>query len=131
MLKLRKKFKTYSINCSAIKMGTNWNISIYGGDIPHIGAVAIGIPRLSLEDKNKISSSVSLITVTGHKEDIIVQNAAKIISSKINNTVVVCCGIHIENITFEEIQDLNTVLDELIYELIYKITEKSAITTYQ
>lgn len=102
MLQLTKKFKTHNINCSAIKMGTNWNISIYGGDIPHIGAVAIGIPRLSLEDKNKISSSVSVITVTGHKEDAIVQSAAKIISSKLNTTVVVCCGIHIKDITFEE-----------------------------
>lgn len=121
MLQLTKKFKTHNISCSAIKMGTNWNISIYGGDISHIGAVAIGIPRLSLEDKNKISSSVSVITVTGHKEDSIVQNAAKIISSKLNTTVVVCCGIHIKNITFEDIQDLNTVIDELISEFISNI----------
>lgn len=128
MLKLTKKFKTHNITCLAIKMGVDWNISVYGGDVPHIGAVALGIPRLSLSDKNKISSSVSLITVTGHKEDTIVQNIAKNVCSKINSTVVVCCGIHIENITFDEIKGLNNVIDELIDELISKITTKSAIT---
>lgn len=128
MIILSKNFKTHIITCTAIKMGTDWSISIYGGDVPHIGAVALGVPRLSLSDKNKVSSSVSLITVTGHKEDTIVQNTAKNVCSKINSTVVVSCGVHIKNITFEEIQDLNNVIDNLINELICKITEKSTIT---
>ena len=122
MINLTKKFKTYDINCSAVKMGNDWNISIYGGDIPHIGALALGIPRPSLEDNNKISSSVSVLTITGHKEDVIVQNAAKILSSTLNSTVIVSCGIHIDNITFDDIQDLNILIDDLINELIYKIS---------
>lgn len=122
MLSLSKKFKTYDINCSAIKMGNDWNISIYGGDIPHIGAVALGIPRPSLEDKNKISSSVSILTITGHKEDVIVQKVAKVLSSTLNSTVVVSCGIHINDITFDDIQNLNLVIDNLVNELISKIS---------
>ena len=122
MINLTKKFKTYDINCSAIKMGKDWNISIYGGDIPHIGALALGIPRPSLEDSNKISSSVSVLTITGHKEDVIVQKTAKILSSTLNSTVIVGCGIHIDNITFQDIQSLNVLIDDLINELIYKIS---------
>ncbi|MDV4151132.1 hypothetical protein R0131_09800 [Clostridium sp. AL.422] len=121
MLTLTKKFKTHNINCSAVKMGNDWNISIYGGDIPHIGAIALGIPRPSLEDKNKISSSVSVLTITGHKEDVIVQKVAKVLSSALNSTIVVSCGIHFNNITFDDIQDLNVFIDNLIDELIYKI----------
>lgn len=118
MLQLSKKFKNYDINCSAIKMGNDFTISIYGGDIPHIGAVALGIPRPSLQDINKISSSVSLLTITGHKEDIIAQNCAKKLSSKLNSTIVVSCGIHIKDITFEDIQGLNSTVDDLINDLI-------------
>ena len=122
MLTLTKKFKTYNITCSAVKMGNDWNISIYGGDIPHIGALALGIPRPSLEDKNKISSSVSVLTITGHKEDVIVQKIAKILSSTLNSTVVISCGIHIDNITFNDIGNLNSLIDNLVDELISKIS---------
>ncbi len=122
MLTLTKKFKTYDINCSAIKMGKDWNISIYGGDIPHIGAIALGIPRPSLENNNKISSSVSVLTITGHKEDIIVQKVAKVLSSTLNSTVVISCGIHIDNITFNDIGNLNSLIDNLVDELISKIS---------
>lgn len=122
MLTLTKKFKNHNINCSAVEMGNDWNISIYGGDIPHIGALALGIPRPSLEDKNKISSSVSVLTITGHKEDAIVQKIAKVLSSTLNSTVVVSCGIHINNITFSDIQDLNLFIDNLVDELICKIS---------
>ena len=127
MINLVKNFNRHSINCCAIKMGNDWNISIFGGDISHIGAVAIGIPRPSLEDKNKISSSVSLITVTGHKEDVIVQKCAKELSSKINSTVVVCCGIHIDNITFDEIIALGNIVDEIIHELVLEINKNATL----
>lgn len=122
MLTFTKKFKTYDINCSAIKMGNDWNISIYGGDIPHIGALALGIPRPSLKDKNKISSSVSVLTITGHEEDVIVQKLAKILASTLNCTVVVSCGIHIKDITFDDIQALTLFISNLIDELISKIS---------
>ena len=122
MITLNQKFKTYDITCSAIKMGKDLNISIYGGDTPHIGALALGIPRPSLEDKNKISSSVSVLTITGHKEDVIVQKVAKVLSSSLNRTVVVSCGIHIDNITFNDIENLNLLIDSLVDELISKLS---------
>lgn len=121
MINLNKKFKTHTIICSAIQMGNDWNISIYGGDKPHIGAIALGIPRPSLQDENKISSSVSILTITGHKEDVIVQKSAKILASTLNSTVVVSCGIHIDDISFNDIQDLDLFISNLIDELISKI----------
>ena len=121
MITLTKNFKTHVINCSATQMGKDLNVSIYGGELPHIGAVALGIPRASLENENKISSSVSVLTITGHKEDVIVQKSAKILSSTLNCTVVVSCGIHIDNITFDDIQGLNLIVFDLVNELISKI----------
>ena len=121
MITLTKEFNNLPINCTVVKMGKDLNISIYGGHKPHIGAVALGIPRPSLEDKEKISSSVSVLTITGHKEDVIVQKCAKILASSLNSTVVVSCGIHIKDITFDDIQNLNSVISELISEIISSI----------
>ena len=106
MLHISEKFKNHEINCK-----------IYGGDIPHIGAVAVGIPVALPHDINKLTSSSSLITVPGHKEDEIVNKSAKLLAKQLNTTVVVSCGIHIKNITFDEINILNNIIDNLITKL--------------
>ena len=114
MLYISEKFKNHEINCKAINIGNDWNIIIYGGDIPHIGAVAVGIPVTLPHDINKLTSSSSLITVPGHKEDEIANKSAKLLAKQLNKRVVVSCGIHIKNITFDEINILNTIIDNLI-----------------
>lgn len=119
---ITKDFNNHKINCHITKMGKDLNISIYGGEKPHIGAIALGIPRPSLDDKTKISSSVSVLTITGHKEDLIVQSTAKKLAKALNTTVVVACGIHIDNITYEEIKTLDNVIDSLINELIITLS---------
>lgn len=117
MLHISEKFKNHEINCTATNIGNDWNITIYGGDIPHIGAVAVGIPVTLAHDINKLTSSSSLITVPGHKEDEIVNKSAKLLAKQLNATVVVSCGIHIKNITFDEINILNNIIDNLITKL--------------
>jgi len=61
-------------------IGRDILVSIYGGSKPHIGAVALSIPRKSLKDKDRTSSSTSVFTVTGHKDDEI----AKAVAEKID-----------------------------------------------
>lgn len=117
MLHISEKFKNHDINCKAINIGNDWNITIYGGDIPHIGAVAVGIPIDLPHNINKLTSSSSLITVPGHKEDEIVNKSAKLLAKQLNTTVVVSCGIHIKNITFDEINILNNIIYNLINKL--------------
>jgi hypothetical protein len=73
-------------------------ISFWGGDRPHIGAVAVAQPRPSLRDKDKISATASVFCFLGHKEDLIVKAAGERISSAINANVVVTAGIHWDDI---------------------------------
>ena len=123
MIRLSTLYKNHTINCVALKIGNDFNISIYGGDIPHIGAVALGTPIVMPHNINKVTSSVSLLTVPGHKEDIISLNTAKLLSKELNTTVTVCCGIHIKNITAEEIHDITSTVNELINKLISLLNE--------
>lgn len=121
MLIISEKFKEHLIKCRVIKMGSDLNITIEGGDIPHIGAVALGIPVELPHQINKMSSSVSLLTVPGHKEDEVVLKCAKRLAKELGVTVVVTCGIHIKNITFEDINDLMLLIDQLMSRTIEKL----------
>lgn len=59
----------YLLEAVAVRCGDDLTVVIGGGEKQHIGAVAVGIPRPSLKDKNIVSSSASVLCLTGHKED--------------------------------------------------------------
>lgn len=121
MIQLSTTYNNHTINCIALKIGNDFNISIYGGDIPHIGAVALGTPVNLPHNINKVTSTASLLTVPGHKEDVITLNYAKLLAKKLNTTVTICCGIHIKNITTQDITNITIATDKLINELLNKL----------
>jgi len=86
-----------------------------------LGAVALSIVRPSIANPNINSASTSILTVIGHKEDVIVRKVGHSLASKVGKNVVVSCGIHVENITREEIIIINNMVDEMIQEIIQKI----------
>ena len=67
----------------------------------HVGAVAIG-EYSSSENR----TSVSVITRFGHKEYGIVQEAAHTITKHSHRSSCVIAGIHLDNITDSEIQEI-------------------------
>ena len=91
------------VSLSAHYMGNDPIIYIYNENA-HIGAVALG----EYDHKEK-RASVSLITRLGHKDDAIAQKAAYLISKHVKGPACVVAGIHLDNITSEEI---NKVLEE-------------------
>ena len=58
----------YKIEAILIDSGRDLTLWIGGGTSPHVGAIALGIPRPSLEDSNITSASVSVLCLTEHKE---------------------------------------------------------------
>ena len=96
-------------------------LSDIGGDLvvyiynknAHIGAVAIG--DYDYEHKR---ASVSVITRLGHKDNVIAQEIAYLLSNSIKKPVCVIAGIHLDNITKVEIDKIlvNTriAIEELI-----------------
>ena len=47
---------------SAILVGDDLVVIVQGGEKPHVGAVAVSIPRPSLADAEETSSSTSVFT---------------------------------------------------------------------
>ena len=120
MIKIEMSTEDLMVTVIVVKMGNDVNISILGGDKPHIGAIALAVPREHFSENEKTSVSVSLLTVTGQKEDEIVMPVAKKISRSFNSSVVVSCGIHKDNITLKEIRTFVDLVNKATEEFIDK-----------
>jgi hypothetical protein len=94
----------YDLKASVRMIGSDLLIAIWGGEKPHIGAVAVAQPRPSLKDPAVTSSSASVICLLGHKEDELVKAAAEILAAALKTQVVVTAGIHWDNLAPEAIQ---------------------------
>ncbi len=102
------------------QIGRDLLIAVYGGDKPHVGAVAVAQPRPSLKDPEQNSASVSVICCMGHKEDMLARNAAQEISARMKSTVVVTAGMHWTELTEKEI----TIVEEKMKDLIGMLCEQ-------
>ncbi len=111
------------------KIKLYWGYMVLGRDVvviitggkEHIGAVAISIPRPSLKDVDKTSSSTSVFTRISHKEDEIVKRVGDRISSKTNRFTTVIAGIHFDNLSKKEIEEIVFRCDEIADQLIEEL----------
>jgi len=108
----------YQVFLHTLFCGTDVSICIFGGEVPHIGAVAVAVPRKSLTGDGSDSASVSVICITGHKEDELARSIALRLSSKWLCNVTVSAGIHIDNAKQEDIDILSRNIEELMRKLI-------------
>ncbi|MCL2766177.1 MAG: hypothetical protein FWD21_00655 [Peptococcaceae bacterium] len=86
--------------------GNGLVVQIYGGDGPHVGALALSQPRPSRTGNNKTSCSTSVLTLLGHKEDEVAKPAAEKIAKAINQPVVVVAGLHVDHAGTNTITEL-------------------------
>lgn len=117
MIELIKERDGLQVQITAIPMGDDLCVTIGGGEKPHIGAVALGVPTPSLASPGKLSASISVLTLTGHKEDELARKAADALAGQLGRVVVVCCGIHKDAITPQEIEVFRALVDEVIGDL--------------
>ena len=93
----------WRLSASVRIIGSDLLVAIWGGEKPHIGAVAIAQPRASLENSYQTSASASVYCLVGHKEDELSRMVSLKIASVLNLLVVVTVGIHWDNINEEGI----------------------------
>jgi CheY-like chemotaxis protein len=128
--KIRTEKGSYDLEAFAKDIGRDFLVAIWGGEKPHIGAVAMAQPRPSLKDQGRISATASVFCYLGHKEDIIAKDAAEKISSALNTNVTVTAGIHWDDINDSAIGQVVENSRHLIAMIIERITaEKKIIKT--
>ena len=96
------------ISLSVESMGGDIIAFIYNENA-HIGAVAVGE-----YDHMENRTSTSVITRLGHKDDAIARDAAYLISKHTKKPSCVIVGIHLDDITEEEIQRFLENADSLV-----------------
>lgn len=110
---------SYNLSASIRLIGEDVLVAIWGGEKPHIGAVAVAQPRPSLKDPDVTSASTSVFCFVGHKEDELAKASAEILSATLNRPVVVAAGIHWDNLKEEAIQRIiknSEILVDMILE---------------
>lgn len=108
----------HNIRAEALWIGPDLLVYIWGGEAPHIGAVAMAQPRPSLADSEKTSATASVFTYVGHKEDDLAKWAAEKISAALGAKVVVTAGIHWDDLDQAGIKSVLANSEQLVQLLI-------------
>ncbi len=94
------------VEAEAVMIGRDVLVYVFGGEKPHIGAVAAAQPRPSLSDPHKLSATASVLTFPAHKEDVVVKFVAEALAARLATNVVVTAGIHWDDMRPEDIDDV-------------------------
>lgn len=101
------------INIQVSKLGNDYNIIVYGGERPHVGCTVLAVPRPSLKGDGTISTTASVLNVTGHKDEMICRYLAEQISKRENAVVACTGGFHKDGITEGQIQEVLEAVKEI------------------
>jgi len=118
---IKTKEEAYRLEASVKEIGRDLLIAIWGGEKPHIGAVAVAQPRPSLKDESVVSATASVFCYLGHKDDIIAKEAAEKLSATLNTNVTVTAGVHWDDIDEAGIKAIIANSQELVNLIIEKI----------
>ena len=113
----------YTVHAEVRLLGADVLVVLSGGTKPHIGSIAVALPRPSLRDEEIISSTSSVYNFLGHKDHVIAQRVAEMLSSRLNRNVVAVAGFHIDKITQEGITRVVANCDELAKEIYKEIAD--------
>ncbi len=111
----------YDLSAGVRLIGDDILVAIWGGEKPHIGAVAAAQPRPSLKDPNVMSSSASVICYLGHKDDNLAKEAAETLAAAFNTNVVVTAGIHWDDLSQEDIRRIKKNSEILLNSVLRRI----------
>lgn len=111
----------HDLKARVMKLGEDYVVCIWGGDRPHVGAVGMALPRPSLKDPEVRSSTGSVFTYPGHKEDQLVKEAAERLASALGGNVVVCAGAHWHELDPQGIEEVLANSRKLISTIIRRL----------
>ncbi len=113
-----------SLRLRTLRLGDDLSLTLTGGDKEHLGAVALAAPQPDRDG----SATASVLTLPGHREDLLARRLALRLAATLGIAVSVACGIHIDAPTPRELQDVEAMADELatLFLRQFPLSEKSA-----
>ncbi|MDR2771645.1 MAG: hypothetical protein LBB57_06375 [Clostridiales Family XIII bacterium] len=132
MTEQRKMLRTVSLSegenhfrIETLILGAGNDIQIYigGGGTPHIGSVAICLPRESRDGSGRPSCTTSVYNVLGHKDDALSVLFAEAFCRKFACAVVASAGVHMDNARPEDLKEILAISGRLLKKAIEKWRE--------
>ena len=114
---LERKAGKHTIYLDVKEIGKDLLISIHGGDEHHIGGVSIAYVAPS-HYRNASTVSLSSLTFPGHKDYVIANSSAEKICKRLERSTVVTVGIHYDNATKSDIDEIIKAVNHLVDELL-------------
>lgn len=105
------------VRLAAVESGRDLIVAIFGGQAPHVGSVAVAVPRPSLRDPAVTSATASVITLVRHKDDELAEPIAEFLARELGRVVVLSVGIHVDQATPDDIQAITGTACQLAREL--------------
>ncbi len=112
---------SFDIEADIRRIGDDLLVAIWGGEKPHIGAVAVAQPRPSLKTPETTSATASVFCFPSHKEDELVKGVSEVLAAVLGTKVVVTAGIHWDNLSEKGIRKViknSEVLVDLILQAV-------------
>lgn len=109
MITINKEIGRIKIKLQAVKMGEDLCVIISGGK-EHIGSITFSYEK-----------EANTIAFGTHKEKFVTEAVGDVLNRKYSHNFVICCGIHFDNITKEEIECVKDLALKVTEELCLKI----------
>jgi len=100
---------------------------VHGGNLSHVGGVAVGIPRPSTRNPAQLTANVSVISILGHKDDELARPLADKVARRLNQIAVVIVGIHVDGATSQDLEVVTCNAHAVVDEWLERIDEKEDV----
>ena len=96
------------VTAQAVRLPEGLQIGVYGGTLPHIGAVSIIDP----------AGACTTAQFPGHKDGVVSERWARALSEAGYHPAVITAGIHYDNLSREQITGVVELTDDMLSELL-------------
>ena len=118
---VERSYKSHSLRIEGIRVGRDISVTVYGGQKPHIGGVAMSVMSPALHEPERLTCTEHMISVQGHKEADLARSIATHLAKMFECTVTVSCGIHYVDATKEDITAVLALVNEMVDEFAQNI----------
>lgn len=116
MIEINKTIAEKKITLRCFTLGKDYQVIISGGR-EHVGAVALG----QCYKTEPAKANASVIAAYGHREDDLAKDAARKLSKAFCANVAVTAGIHFDDLSPKDIDEIILTVNELTGQLIAKL----------
>lgn len=125
---VERRYRSHPLRVEGIRVGNDISVTVYGGQKPHIGGVAMSVMSPALHEPERLTCTEHMISVQGHKEADLARTVASHLAKMFECTITVSCGIHYTDATEEDITAVLALVDEMVDEFARILMEEGRIT---